>query len=120
MGSFFADCSRPATESLEGAKVWARPVLEMIRSVITATLKQTSLRTSASYAANPHSRQEIFSLLKDLAEEKPSSEMRYALDRPHEGSDDKSSGNDKHHCRSRTCRSNRPSPDHSSLWLLSR
>src|SRR6478752_3243054 len=99
MGSFFAACSRPAKESLGGANVCARPVLEMIRSVATVRLRQTSLRTSASYAANPHSRQEIFSLLKDLAEEKPSSEMRYALDRPHDGSDDKSSGNDKHHRR---------------------
>src|SRR6476620_2840678 len=120
MGSFFATCSRPAKESLGGAKVCARPVLEMIRSVAIATLKQTSLRTSASYAANPHSRQEIFSLLKDLAEEKPSFKMRYALDRPHERSDDKSSGNDTHHRWSRTCRSNRPPPDDSPLWLLSR
>jgi len=60
MGSFFAAGSRPGKESLEGAKVCARPVLEMIRSVVTVTFKQTSLRTSASYAANPHSRQEIF------------------------------------------------------------
>src|SRR6476646_331240 len=120
MGSFFADCSRPATESLEGAKVWARPVLEMIRSVITATLRQTSLRTSASYAANQHSRQEIFSLLKTSREEKPSSEMRHALDRPQEGSDDRSSTSDQHCRRCRTCRSNRPPPDDSPLWLLSR
>src|SRR4029077_10025115 len=57
----------------------------MIRSVAIATLKQTSLRTSASYAANPHSRQKFFLLLKDLAEEKPSAEMRCALDQAHEG-----------------------------------
>src|SRR6266446_7268692 len=120
MGSFFAACSRPAKESLEGAKVCARPVLEMIRSAVIVTFRQTSLRTSASYAANPHSRQEIFSLLKDPAEEKPSSEMRYTLDRPHEGSDDKSSGNDKHCFWSRACRSTRPPPDDSPLWLLSR
>src|SRR6267143_6101897 len=120
MGSFFVACSCPAKESLEGAKICARPVLEMIRSVVTVTFRQTSLRTSASYAANPHSRQEIFSLLKNLAEEKPSSKMRYALDRPHERSDDKSSGNDKPCCWSRTCRSNRPPPDDSPLWLLSR
>jgi hypothetical protein len=49
---------------LEGAKVWARPVLEIIRSAIRVTFKQTSLRTSASYAANPHSRQEIFFTFK--------------------------------------------------------
>ena len=60
MGSFFVACSRPVKESLEGAKVCARPVLEMIRSAAPVTFKQTSLRTSASYAANPHSRQEIF------------------------------------------------------------
>src|SRR4026207_1668431 len=120
MGSFFAACSRPAKESLGGANVCARPAVEMIRSAVTVTFRQTSLRTSASYAANPHSRQEIFLLLKNLAEKKPSAEMRYALDRPHDGSDDKSSGNDKHHCWSRTCRFNRPPPDDSSLWLLSR
>src|SRR5207248_600406 len=53
MGSFFAACSRPVKESLGGAKVCARLVLEMIRSAVTVTFKQTSLRTSASYAANP-------------------------------------------------------------------
>src|SRR5258708_3030127 len=120
MGSFFGAWSRPGKESLEGAKVCARPVLEMIRSVVTATFRQTSLRKMPSYAANPPSRQEIFLLLKDLAEEKPSSEMQYALDRPHDGSDDKSSSNDKHHCWSRTCCFNRPPPDHSPIWLLSR
>jgi hypothetical protein len=45
---------------LEGANVCARPELEMIRSVAIVTLRQTSLRTRASYAANSPSRQEIF------------------------------------------------------------
>src|SRR5437660_12518689 len=93
----------------------------MIRSVAIVTLRQTSLRTSASYAANPHSRQEIFfKLLKDLAEEKSSAEMRYPLNRPHESSDYRSSANDKNRCRSRCCRSHRPPADDSSLRLLSR
>jgi hypothetical protein len=68
---------------LEGAKVCARPVLEMIRSVVTVTFRQTSLHTSASYAANPHSRQEIFFTF----EEPRGRKMRYALDRPHERSE---------------------------------
>src|SRR5436190_67037 len=58
--SFLVACSRSAKESSGGANVCARPILEMIRSVAIVTLRQASLRTSASYAANPHSRQEIF------------------------------------------------------------
>src|SRR6266513_336631 len=120
MESFFAGCSRPPKESLGGAKVCARPVLEMSRSVVTVTFRQTSLRTRASYAANPHSRQEIFFTFERSRGRKAFFQMRYALDRPHERSDDRSSGNDKHHCWSRTCRFNRPPPDDSPLWLLSR
>src|SRR5436190_7121968 len=121
MGSFFVACSRSAKESLGGANVCARPVLEMVRSVAIVTLRQTSLRTSASYAANPHSRQEIFlKLLKDLAEEKPSAQIRYALNRPDESSGNRSSTNDKNRCRSRCCRSDRSPADDSSLRLLSR
>ena len=46
--------------------------------------------------------------------------MRYALNRPHESSDYRSSGNDKNRCRCRCCRIDRPPADDSSLWLLSR
>src|SRR5437899_12973719 len=46
--------------------------------------------------------------------------MRYALNRPHESSDHRSSGNDKNRCRCRCRRIDRPPADDSSLWLISR
>jgi len=60
----------------------------------------------------------FFSLLKDLAKKKPSSRNGYALDRPHDGSDDKSSGKRQASLLVSRCRSNRPLPDDSPLWLL--
>src|SRR5437879_10935704 len=76
IGSFFVACSRSANWSLGGANVCERPVLEIVRSAVIVKLRQTGLRTSARYAVNPHSQQEIFLLLKELAEEKPSAEER--------------------------------------------